>query len=586
MRIYSGTYLFIRKLHSASHIWYPSSRLLHSVSQTEPPIERIEAAASVEHLENPLHGTDCAIIAEIDETMSSNSRRSCTDEWITAANTSVLAEKQIFFTKKQLYSKLHVLALQEKFQFRVSRSSLKMLTVVCVDDNCKWMIRASIVKQSAIFMIRKFVAVHTCSLDFRRNVHRHATSPVIAEHILGKLDTPYRSYPPTHIARDMELEFAFGASIRGYMQYLRPVICVDDSHLKGPYKGTLLVATAQDSNKQIYPLARGIVDAETNKSWKWKKSIQKAISQLFPSSQHGYCIWHMEKNLIQRYNNASLLFLFKRAATTFRVEDFERLMEQIRRVSERAHWYLERAGYSFWSRALFIGHRYNIMTNNNAESLNTMLREARSLPITCLVEHIRSTMQKWFYERRANAEKCSTLLTPRMENELRTTFENGTRLRAHVLTNNLTQVGISNNTDIVNLSEETCTCREFQLNRMPCIHASHAACFRGKMLYELCSHYYSSDYWKGAHSETIYPVPREVDWVVPSLITCTPIFPPLVRRPPGRPPTHRKRSRYEYAWSTRKCTRCGRVGHNRTTCSNPPCITCSLKICRLIDVVC
>ncbi|XP_022891866.1 uncharacterized protein LOC111406718 [Olea europaea var. sylvestris] len=271
----------------------------------------------------------------------------------------------------------------------------------------------------------------------------------------------------THIEVDSYNRFryffvAFGASIRGYMQYLRPVICVDGSHLKGPYKGTLLVATTQDGNKQIYPLTWEIVDAETNKSWKWflsnlkdligdseelvfvsdrKKSIQKAISQLFPSSRHGCCIW---------------------------VEDFERLMGQICRVSERAHGYLERAGYSFWSRALFIGHRYNIMTNNNAESLNSMLREAR-----------------------------------------------------------------------------------------------------GKTLYELCSRYYSSDYWKGAYNETIYPVPREVDWVVPSLITCTPIFLPLVRRPLGRPPTRRKRSRCEYAWSTRKYTRCGRVGHNRTTCLNP-----------------
>ncbi|XP_022889304.1 uncharacterized protein LOC111404777 [Olea europaea var. sylvestris] len=173
-----------------------------------------------------------------------------------------------------------------------------MLTVVCVDDNCKWMLRASTVKQSAIFMIRKFVAVHTCSLDFRRNAHWHATSAVIAEHILGKLDTPYRSYPPTHIARDMEHEFgvkisyskarrgklhtlnmlhAFGASIHGYMQYLRPVICVDGSHLKCPYKGTLLVATAQNGNKQIYPLAWGIVDTETNKSWKWFLSNLKDL---------------------------------------------------------------------------------------------------------------------------------------------------------------------------------------------------------------------------------------------------------------------------------------------------------------------
>ncbi|XP_022860749.1 uncharacterized protein LOC111381223 [Olea europaea var. sylvestris] len=444
-----------------------------------------------------------------------------------------------------------------------------MLTVVCVDDNCKWMLRASTVKQSAIFMIRKFINMHTCSLDFRRHAHRHATSSVIAEHIVGKLDTPGRSYDPTAIARDMECEFgvkisynkarrgkfhaltmlhAFGASIRGYTQYLRPVICVDDSHLKGPYKGTLLLATAQDDRK---------------------KSIDKVITQLFPLSHHGCCIWHLEKNLIQRYSNASSILLFKRAATTYRVEDFERLMGQIRRVSTRAHGYLERAGYSFWSQALFLGHRYNIMMNNNAESLNSMLREARSLPITCLVEHIRSTLQKWFYERRKIATDCSTVLTPRMENELRMTFETGTRLRAQLLTNNLTQVGISNDVDIVDFSEDTCTYCEFQLNRMPCAHATRAPCFKGKSLYDLCSPYYTSGYWRGAYSEAIYHVGREADWVVPSLITSTPILPPLVRRPPGRPPTRRKRSRHESAWSSRKCTRCGRLGHNRSTCSNP-----------------
>ncbi|XP_022862073.1 uncharacterized protein LOC111382359 [Olea europaea var. sylvestris] len=104
---------------------------------------------------------------------------------------------------------------------------------------------------------------------------------------------------------------------------------------------------------------------------------------------------------------------------------------------------------------------------------------------------------------------------------------------------------------------------------MSCAHATRAACFKGKSLYDLCFPYYTSEYWKGAYREAIYPVGREADWVVPSLITFTPILPPLVRRPPGRPPTRRKRSRHESAWSSRKCTRCGRLGHNWSTCSNP-----------------
>ncbi|XP_022886916.1 uncharacterized protein LOC111402845 [Olea europaea var. sylvestris] len=234
----------------------------------------------------------------------------------------------------------------------------------------------------------------------------------------------------------------------------------------------------------------------------------------------------MEKNLIQRYNNASSIFLFKRAAKTYWIEEFERLIRQFRRVSARAYRYLKRAGFPFWSRALFVGQRYNILTNNHAETLNSILRYACSLPITCFVEHIRHTMQKWFYERRASATACSTVLSPRMKNELRTTFEASTRLRAHGLTDNLIQVGISNDTDIVDFSENTCTCREFQLNRMSCVHATRAACLRGKSLYDLCSPYYRSEYWKGAYREAIYPVAHEVDWIVPAEITGTPIMPP------------------------------------------------------------
>ncbi|XP_022854522.1 uncharacterized protein LOC111375843 [Olea europaea var. sylvestris] len=156
-----------------------------------------------------------------------------------------------------------------------------------------------------------------------------------------------------------------------------------------------------------------------------------------------------------------------------------------------------------------------------------------------------------------------------MESELRTTFEAGARLRAQGLTENLTQVGLSNDTYIVDFSDNTCTYREFQLNRMPCILASRAACLRGKLLYDLYSSYYTSDYWRGAYSEAIYPLTREVDWIVPNEISSTPILPPSVRRPPGRPPTRRHRSRHESTTRLRKCTRCGKVGHNRTTCSNP-----------------
>lgn len=43
----------------------------------------------------------------------------------------------------------------------------------------------------------------------------------------------------------------FGASIHGDMQYLRSIINVDYSYLKGSYKGILLLATVQDATKRF-----------------------------------------------------------------------------------------------------------------------------------------------------------------------------------------------------------------------------------------------------------------------------------------------------------------------------------------------
>ena len=70
----------------------------------------------------------------------------------------------------------------------------------------------------------------------------------------------------TRIEVDGERRFkylflAFGAAIRGF-QYMRKVIDIDGTFLKGPYKGVLLVATTQDGNNKCYPIAWGIVDSE------------------------------------------------------------------------------------------------------------------------------------------------------------------------------------------------------------------------------------------------------------------------------------------------------------------------------------
>ena len=44
---------------------------------------------------------------------------------------------------------------------------------------------------------------------------------------------------------------------------MRPVIAVDGTHLKGRFGGTMFVATAQDGNEQVYPVAFGTATQKT-----------------------------------------------------------------------------------------------------------------------------------------------------------------------------------------------------------------------------------------------------------------------------------------------------------------------------------
>lgn len=61
---------------------------------------------------------------------------------------------------------------------------------------------------------------------------------------------------------------AYGASITGF-PWMRKVVVVDGTSLKGKYGGCLLSAAVQDGNFQIFPLAFAVVDSENDQAWEW-----------------------------------------------------------------------------------------------------------------------------------------------------------------------------------------------------------------------------------------------------------------------------------------------------------------------------
>ncbi|XP_009775200.1 uncharacterized protein [Nicotiana sylvestris] len=256
-------------------------------------------------------------------------------------------EDQVYKDKETVVSVMKNLAVRERFQFKVKRSSATRYHLMCVDDNGAWSFKSSAVYKANIFKVRSYNNNHTCGYDERYLTQRQATSGVIASIIKDKYVNPKKVYTTNDIIEDIqkqhEVEVSYMkawrakeitmtmirgnpndsykegprylymlehanpgtvtklhksedgcflyayvslyASIKGW-EHCRPIMVVDGSFLKATYKGTILTACTQDEAGKILPLAYAIVDSENSKSWEWFFVQIKAVFGV----REGMCI--------------------------------------------------------------------------------------------------------------------------------------------------------------------------------------------------------------------------------------------------------------------------------------------------------
>ncbi|XP_038699666.1 uncharacterized protein LOC119996959 [Tripterygium wilfordii] len=151
-------------------------------------------------------------------------------------------------------------------------------------------------------------------------------------------------------------------------------------------------------------------------------------------------MYHLGHNLKSKKFSDSVIPVFYEAAKAYDKVEFHHIMNQIRRFNaSNVFKYLSEAGFEKWSRAYFLGHRYNIMTTNIAEC-------------------------RWFHERRSIALEMKGKLTDYYD-KVSEERRNGARV--------MTVEPISINTFLVkdgdvggqvDLASKTCSCRVFDID--------------------------------------------------------------------------------------------------------------------------
>ena len=106
------------------------------------------------------------------------------------------------------------------------------------------------------------------------------------------LGTQYNYYTiPRGIDGTTLLRYVFWAFVPciAALRYCRPVICIDETHLYGKYRGVLMIAMTTDANQKVLPLAIAIVEKESGPSWGWfLECLRISIGHVIPDE--GICI--------------------------------------------------------------------------------------------------------------------------------------------------------------------------------------------------------------------------------------------------------------------------------------------------------
>ena len=245
-------------------------------------------------------------------------------------------------------------------------------------------------------------------------------------------------------------------------------------------------------------------------------------------------------------------------------------MEIQNRYPRVANYLTTNITFAQWSRAHFSGNRYNIMTNGCAESINNALREARAYPVIALLDAVQELTSSWFHDRRKAASSCTTSLTPTIETMLRERFILAQHMTATPLNQFEYNVRGNKLDSVVDLSQKSCGCRAFDIDRIPCAHALSAIGDDDfDQVSRFCSRLYTVDSWALAYAETIYPVPLASEWDIPEDTEFIKVVPPIVKKKRG--PV--KKQRIPSVGENRrkivrrnKCAICREMGHYQKNC--------------------
>ncbi|KAG6521510.1 hypothetical protein ZIOFF_018631 [Zingiber officinale] len=126
-----------------------------------------------------------------------------------------------------------------------------------------------------------------------------------------------------HYSNNFKLLFiCFNACATGFINGGRPLVFLDDTHIKNKYKGCILVVVAKDANDDLFTLAYLVVDVENDDNWGWFCFQLKSALLSYPTMEMVKRLSPSKENaLAKTYAESRSLKLRKACGWSFEVVD-------------------------------------------------------------------------------------------------------------------------------------------------------------------------------------------------------------------------------------------------------------------------